>query len=161
MRNEVPLDVAAMVAVLPMGTDAVIVPSVDAVPPLIVTEHQVSKFRTVSVALVPPSDCPPSDPPSAGGAPVSPLDAPLELLLEPPPELLLLLLEPPPELLVDTPLELPPPSSPDVVGGDELLLHATAPATASAAMLPTPSQSLRFIVFIVKASISRAFWPDN
>jgi hypothetical protein len=127
---------------------------------LIVTEHQVSKFLTVSVALAPPSDPPSvplSAPPSAGGAPVSPLDDPLELPLE----LLLLvtplelLLEPPPELLVDTPLELPfPPSSPGLAG-DELLLHATAPATASAAILPTPSQSVRFIVFIVKASMSR------
>jgi hypothetical protein len=143
------LDVATMVAVLPTGTDAVIVPSADAVPPLIVTEHQVSKFLTVSVALAPLSDGPASDPLSAGGAPVSPLDDPLELPLE------LLLLEPPPELLVDTPLELPPPSSPDVVDGDELLLHATAPAIASAAILPTPSQSVRFIVFIVKAYMGR------
>jgi hypothetical protein len=116
---------------------------------LIVTEHQVSKFLTVSVALAPLSDGPASDPLSAGGAPVSPLDDPLELPLE------LLLLEPPPELLVDTPLELPPPSSPDVVDGDELLLHATAPAIASAAILPTPSQSVRFIVFIVKAYMGR------
>jgi hypothetical protein len=41
--------IATMVAVLPGATDAVTVAPVDAVPPLIVTEHQLKKFITVSV----------------------------------------------------------------------------------------------------------------
>ena len=116
--------------------------AVDAVPPLMVTEHQVSKLRTVSVTP-PPSATLPSVPPSAE-VPESvpplelPLDEPeLDPLLEPdPPEL-----DPPPELL---------PASPGVAGaGDELLLHATAPATAtSAPMLATLSQRIWFIVLI-------------
>jgi hypothetical protein len=41
--------VTTIVAVLPVATDAVTDAAVDAVPPLIVTEHQLRKFRTWSV----------------------------------------------------------------------------------------------------------------
>jgi hypothetical protein len=170
ITNALLAGVATMVAVLPEATEAVTDAPVDAVPPLIVTEHQLRKFLTVRVTLPPP----PSDPPSAGGAPVSPPDDPLELLLDPPllelelldPELLELelLLDTPLELLLEPPLDTPlelvfPASSSEVVagGGDELLLHAMAPATANTAMLPTPTQFIRFIVLILKASV-RAFY---
>lgn len=139
------LGVATMVAVLPGATVAVIMASVDAGPPLIVTEHQVRKFSTVSVTPLPPSPPSatlPSEPPSVGVVPesVPPLDEPE---LDP-------LLEPDPPLEVDPPLELLPPS-PFVAGaGDELLLHATAPATARAPMLPNVSQRIAFIVLIMK-----------
>lgn len=100
-------------------------------------------------------------------APVSPLDEPLELLLDPLElldELLELVLDPllelvlePLELVLDPPLEpVPPPSD---GGGDELLLHEAAPATASVAIDATPSQFLRLIVLILKASMRRAFTP--
>ena len=52
--------IATMVAVAPTATDASMDGPVDAAPPLIVTEHQLRKFMTVSVAI------PAGDPPSAG-----------------------------------------------------------------------------------------------
>jgi hypothetical protein len=74
-------------------------------------------------------------PPSTFEPPPSPAGAPLELLLDPPLEPL-----------------LPAASSDDasdvVVVGDELLLQATALATATAAIPATPCQSIRFIVLI-------------
>ena len=122
------------------ATDAMMDASVDGVPPLIVTEHHESKFRTVSVTppplSPPPSATPPSDPPSevpesvsAGAPPPArrPAGAPARRAgagsAAPTPI-------PPPELL---------PPSPVIAGaGEGLLLHATAPATAtSAPMLAT------------------------
>jgi hypothetical protein len=154
--NEPLAGFATMVAVLPGATDAVTVAPVDAMPPLMLTEHQLMKFLTVSVTLPPP--------PSA--TPVSPLEEPLELLLDPLLELLdeplELVLDPPLELVLE-PLELVPEPLPDpplellfppsAGAGDELLLHEAAPATASVAIAATPSQSLRLIVLILKASM--------
>ena len=138
-----------MVAVLPGTTEAVTDAEVDGVPPLIVTEHHWVKFRTVSVTLPPPSPPPSatllSVPPSAGVLPesVTPLELPLdEPELDP-------LLEPDPLPELDPPPELLPPSDGVTGAGDELLLHATAPATAtSAPMLATLSQRIWFIVLI-------------
>jgi len=121
--------------------------AVDGVPPLIVTEHHESKFMTVSVTppplSPPPSATLPSVPPSAGVVPesVTPLELPLEDPLDEPELDPLLEPDPPPELL--------PPSDGVTGAGDELLLHATAPATAtSAPMLATLSQRIWFIVLI-------------
>ena len=150
------LGVATMVAMLPGATVAVIVASVEAAPPLIFTEHQDRKFITVSVTPLPPSPPSatlPSDPPSVGVVPESvplelPLEDPLELPLDEPE--LDPLLEPDPPLELDPPPELLPPS-PGVAGaGDELLLHATAPVTARAPMLPKVNQRIPFIVLIMK-----------
>jgi hypothetical protein len=80
-----------------------------------------------------------SDPLSAG--------TPLELPLDPPPELLL---DPPLEPLLPVASD---DASDDVVVGDELLLHATAPATANVPMRATVSQFIWFIVLIMKASV--------
>ena len=100
--------IATIVAVVPAPTVAVCVVFVDAVPPLIVTEHQLKKFMTVRVS--PP---PPLDP------------------------------------LLDPLLELAAPSAEaSGIVGDELLLHATAPATVSAAMLAIPTQSIRCAVLM-------------
>jgi hypothetical protein len=153
---------------LPEATETGMDAAVDAPPPLTVTEHQLSKFRTVSVTLPPPSPGPasaaaPSAPPSVG-APLSPLELPLDPLLDP-------LLDPPLELPLELPLdpllELEPElllavaspgeaSSPGVVAGVELLLHATAPATAKAAIPPIPSQSILLSVAIAKPPSARA-----
>jgi hypothetical protein len=46
--------VATIVATVPEATEAVTVASVEAVPLLISTEHQLRKFCTVSVAVPPP-----------------------------------------------------------------------------------------------------------
>ena len=54
--------VTTIIALAPVGTDAVTDAAVEAVPPLTVTEHQLRKFITVRVA------CPP---PVFGGAPLS------------------------------------------------------------------------------------------
>jgi hypothetical protein len=59
MVNAALAGVTTMVAVLPTATLAVTDAAVDAAPALIVTEHQLRKFMTVSVAV------------AAGGAPVS------------------------------------------------------------------------------------------
>jgi hypothetical protein len=108
----------------------------------------VFKLPRIGVAGEPPAS--PSiveAPPSTFEPPPSPAGAPLELLLDPPLEPLL---GPP----LDPPLEplLDPASSDDasdvVVVGDELLLQATALATATAAIPATPCQSIRFIVLI-------------
>jgi hypothetical protein len=50
--------VATIVAVLPAATDAVTLEPVDALPPLIVTEHQLKKFITVRVTSPPPPPSP-------------------------------------------------------------------------------------------------------
>jgi hypothetical protein len=116
----------------------------------------VFKLPRIGVAGEPPAS--PSiveAPPSTFEPPPSPAGAPLELLLDPPLEPLLgPPLDPPLEPLLDPPLDplLPAASSDDasdvVVVGDELLLQATALATATAAIPATPCQSIRFIVLI-------------
>jgi hypothetical protein len=55
MNVEAGAGVATMVAVLPGATEAVTVGPVEAVPPLMATEHHESKFMTVSVTPLPPS----------------------------------------------------------------------------------------------------------
>jgi hypothetical protein len=151
--NEELAGVATMVAVLPTATDEVTDAPVDAVPPLMVTEHHERKFITVSVtlplppSLVAPSATPASVPPSTGGAPVSPpleLPVPLEL----------------PELV---PLELPVSSGVEAsdggAAGVDELLQAPA-ATTNAPMLAIPSQPDRPIVmFMIKPPMRRVFRP--
>jgi hypothetical protein len=106
--------VTTTVAVLPLATDAVTVGAVDAASPLIVTEHQLRKFRTVSATsvLVPASGTTLGA--SATAASTGPAGA--------------------------------------GDSGAELLLHATAPVIASAAMLPMPLHPILFFVNIGKAS---------
>jgi hypothetical protein len=141
-----------MVAVPPGATEAVTIGAVEAAPPLMVTEHHASKFRTVRVTFPPPASgvppSPPAPPPSAGGAPVS--AAPPELPLDPPLDPLLELADPPPELAAAPPLELVLASSgvdasDGEVAGVELLLQAMVPASASAPMLVTASQLVRIV----------------
>jgi hypothetical protein len=131
--------VATMVAVLPTGTDEVTDAPVDAVPPLMVTEHHERKFMTVSVtlppSLVPPSGTLASVAPSMGGAPVS---APLELSVPLEPSI------PPLELPVSSGVEA---SDGDDAGVDELLQAAAV--TTSAPMLAMPSQPERPIVMFI------------
>ena len=150
--NEALAGMATMVAVLPMGTDAVTVVPVDAVPPLIVTEHQSRKFMTVSVALPPPLPL---------ELPLElvelPLELPLELLVELPLELLVELpLELPLELLVELPLELP--LEPLLELPLELLLHAPVPPTVNAAKPATVSRVIWLIVLsvLMKSSLASA-----
>ena len=50
ISNEELAGVTTIVAIAPVGTDAVTDAAVEAVPPLTVTEHQLRKFITVSVA---------------------------------------------------------------------------------------------------------------
>jgi hypothetical protein len=160
--------VATIVAVLPGATETGIMAMVDAMPPLILTEHQLSKFRTVSVTPPPPSDVPPSEPLSTGVEPesVTPLDDPLELPLDEPlelplddplelpledPELDPLLDEVDPPLEPVPPLELLPPSPFDGVPGElSSLLQAKAPAAARTPMPANVSKRIRFIVLIMK-----------
>ncbi len=146
--NEALAGVATMVAVLPTGTDAVTVVPVDAVPPLIVTEHQSRKFMTVSVALPPPL---PLELPLELLVEL-PLELPLELLVELPLELLVELpLELPLELLVELPLELPL----ELLELPLELLHAPVPPTVNAAKPATVSRVIWLIVVTVlmKASL--------
>ncbi len=101
--------VTTIVAVVPVATDAVTDAAVEAAPPLIVTEHQLRKFRTWSV----------TSPfvPSSGALGASNTAASTGA------------------------------AGAAVLRGMELeLLHATAPAIASAAMLPMPLHPIRFIV---------------
>jgi hypothetical protein len=138
---------ATMVAVLPDATWAVTDAPVEAAPLLMVTEHQLRKFMTVSVTLPP---LPSVAPLSVADAPLSIVDVPLELPLpEPLPELLL---EPVPELLPVAPSEVEA-SSFGVVVGELLLLHATAPATV--AIPAIPSHSMRLFLIIVKPPIQK------
>ena len=145
-----------MVAVPPGATEAVTIGAVEAAPPLMVTEHHASKFRTVRVTFPPPASevppSPPAPPPSAGGAPVSaaPLELPPEVPLNPPLDPLLELADPLPELAAAPPLELVLASSgvdasDGVVAGVELLLQAMVPASVSAPMLVTASQLVRIV----------------
>ena len=121
--------VTTIVAVLPTATEAVTVAPVEAVPPLIVTEHQSRKFMTVSVAVVPP----------ASAAPPELLLDPLELPLDPP-------LEPPLDPLLDPLLPVASAEASDFSAvGDELLLHARAAAAANAAMPVIPSRFVRMM----------------
>jgi hypothetical protein len=55
MMNDALAGVATMVAVLPGATEATTVGPIEAVPPLMATEHHESKFMTVSVTPLPPS----------------------------------------------------------------------------------------------------------
>jgi hypothetical protein len=148
-KEEFGAGVATMVAVLPTATDEVTDAPVDAVPPLIVTEHHERKFMTVSVALpVPPSLVPPSAtlasvPPSTGGAPVS---APLELSTP---------------LELSAPLELPVSSGVEASDGDEAgvdeLLQAAA-VTTKAPMLAIPSQpDPPIVMFMMMPPMWRVF----
>jgi hypothetical protein len=111
-----------------------------------VTEHQLRKFITVSVAPLPPSVALLSVAPlSVADVPLSTVDVPLELplpepLLDAVPELLVA-----PELLVVAPSEVEASSS-FVVVGELLLLQATAPATAAIPAIPIHSIRLFLIM---------------
>jgi hypothetical protein len=152
ISNEALAGVATIVAVLPGATEAVSGVMVEAVAPLMLTEHQFKKFATVSVTFPPPSAVPASlAPPSPASAVLAsvplelPEDDPLDPPEEDPPELLP---DPLPELL---PLELLPPASSAGSGGDELLLHATALAAASAPRAAIPNHpSLFDVLFMAK-----------
>jgi hypothetical protein len=169
ISNALLAGVTTIVAVLPGATAAVTVSMVEAVPPLMLTEHQKSKFLTVSVTLPPPpsevpaSPAPPSPPLSAVVLASAPPELPEEDPLDPPEE-------EPPELLPDPlpelpplelpPLELPPPSSVVPSVGDELLLQATALAATSAPTAAIPSHPNLFdVLFMAKPPFIRAREP--
>jgi hypothetical protein len=165
------LGVATMVAVPPGATEAVTIGAVEAAPPLMVTEHHASKFRTVRVTFPPPASgvppLPPSPPPSTGGAPVSaaPLELPPEVPFDPPLDPLLELADPPLELAAAPPLELVLASSgvdasDGEVAGVELLLQAMVPASVSAPMLVTASQLVR-IVCISSLQVAGILSPET
>jgi len=118
--------VTTIVAVLPVATDAVTDAAVDAVPPLIVTEHQLRKFRTWSVTwlLVPSSGALGASNTAASTVAVGAVGVGAVAVGA-------------------------------AVAGDELLLHATAPAVASAAMLAMPLHPILFIVNMARPPIRR------
>jgi hypothetical protein len=159
ISNEALAGIATMVAVLPGATEAITLSMVEAAPPLMLTEHQKSKFLTVRVTLPPPPSGVPASPapPSAvvpestplelPDDPLDPLEDPLDPPEEDPPELLP---DPLPELLAP---ELLPPSSTVFSVGEELLLHATALAAARAPRAAIPSHpSLFEVLFMAKLS---------